>query len=257
MDMNLQLDRPLAFFDIESTGINPALDRIVELAIVRVAPDGSETRYRRLINPQMPIPAEAQSIHGISDEMVRDAPSFSQVAPEINQFLENCDLGGFNSNRFDIPMLVEEFLRAGQPFHLDSRRLLDIQKIYHKMEPRTLSAAYQFYCHKNLEDAHAASADVDATWAVLKAQIDKYPEIGHSLDSILSFTGEDKIIDVARRFVWKGEEIIFNFGKHKGKAVHFVLKQEPQYYDWMMRGDFSLHTKQVITEIMNQAFLKK
>lgn len=255
--MNIQLERPLAFFDIESTGINPATDRIVELAIVRVAVDGTETRFRRLVNPEMPIPDEAREIHGISDEMVKDAPAFRQIATDVERFLHNCDLGGYNSNRFDIPMLVEEFLRAGVAFSFDKRRLLDVQKIYHKMEPRTLSAAYQFYCNKSLEDAHSADADVTATWEVLKAQVERYPVIGNSLDSILKFTGEDKIVDVARRFIWKGEEIIFNFGKHKGKAVHIVLKQEPQYYDWMMKGDFSLHTKQVISEILNNTFLKK
>lgn len=255
--MNLQLQRPLAFFDIESTGINPVLDRIVELAIVKVAPDGTQTRFRRLVNPEMPIPKESSDIHGISDEMVKDAPTFKLIAEQVHDFLADCDLGGYNSNRFDIPMLVEEFLRAGQSFRLDNRRLLDVQKIYHKMEPRTLSAAYQFYCDKSLENAHSADADVVATWEVLKAQIDKYPHIGHTLDSILKFTGEDRIVDVARRFVWKGEEIVFNFGKHRGKAVLQVLKQEPQYYDWMMKGDFSLHTKQIITEFTQSVNLKK
>lgn len=255
--MNIQLQRPLAFFDIESTGINPAADRIVELAIVKIDPNGKETRFRRLVNPEMPIPQEAQDIHGISNEMVQNAPTFKMIATEVLNFLANCDLAGYNSNRFDIPMLVEECLRAGHPFRLDNRRLLDVQKIYHKMEPRTLSAAYQFYCQKSLENAHTADADVVATWEVLQAQIDRYPNIGNTLDSILKFTGEDRIVDVGRRFIWKGEEIIFNFGKHRGKAVHVVLKQEPQYYDWMMKGDFSLHTKQIITEILSTTFLKK
>lgn len=255
--MNIQLQRSLAFFDIESTGINPASDRIVELAIVKVSPDGTETRYRRLVNPEMPIPKESREIHGISDEMVKDAPTFKALATEVLDFLADCDLGGYNSNRFDIPMLVEECLRAGQPFRLDNRRLLDVQKIYHKMEPRTLSAAYQFYCQKSLENAHSADADVVATWEVLKAQIDRYPNIGNTLDSILKFTGEERIVDVGRRFIWKGEEIVFNFGKHRGKAIHLVLKQEPQYYDWMMKGDFSLHTKQVITEFLKDNNLKK
>jgi len=252
--MNITLTSPLAFFDIESTGINPATDRIVELAIVRINPDGEKSRLRRLVNPQMPIPKESSDIHGITDDMVRDAPSFPEIAAEVADFLENCDLGGYNSNRFDVPLLVEEFLRTGVGFSLTGRRLLDVQKIYHKMEPRTLSAAYQFYCHKNLEDAHSATADVEATWEVLQAQIDKYPNIGNSLNTILQFTGEDKIVDMARRFVYKGEEIIFNFGKYKGKAAHIVFREEPQYYDWMMRGDFPLHTKQVISEIFGQVF---
>ncbi|GAB3351365.1 3'-5' exonuclease [Arachidicoccus ginsenosidivorans] len=252
--MNIELLKPIAFFDIESTGINPATDKIVELAIVRIEPTGEKSRLRRLVNPGMPIPKESSDIHGITDEMVKDAPLFKEIAAEVVRFLDNCDLGGYNSNRFDVPLLVEEYLRAGVTFSLSDRKLLDVQKIYHKMEPRTLSAAYQFYCNKNLEDAHSATADVEATWEVLQAQIDKYPNIGHSLNSILQFTGEDKIVDMARRFVFKGEEIIFNFGKYKGKAAHLVFREEPQYYDWMMRGDFPLHTKQVISEIFRQVF---
>lgn len=255
--MNIELVKPLAFFDIESTGINPATDRIVELAIIRIQQDGEKMRFRRLVNPGMPIPKESSDIHGITDDMVKEAPSFKEIAQEVALFLENCDLGGYNSNRFDVPMLVEEFLRAEVPFSLSDRKLLDVQKIYHKMEPRTLSAAYQFYCQKSLEDAHTATADVEATWEVLLAQMDKYPTIGRSLNSILQFTGEDKIVDVARRFVFKGEEIVFNFGKYKGRMAHLVFKEEPQYYDWMMRGDFPLHTKQVITEIFQQVFPHK
>ena len=252
--MNIQLTRPLAFFDIESTGVNPATDRIVELAIIRIGTDGEKQRFRRLIHPGIPIPKDASDIHGITDDMVKDAPTFKEIASEVATFLENCDLGGYNSNRFDVPLLVEEFLRAGAPFSISDRRLLDVQKIYHKMEPRTLSAAYQFYCHKDLEGAHTADADVEATWEVLEAQIEKYPTIGHDLNSILQFTGEDKIVDTARRFIYKGDEIVFNFGKYKGKPVHTVFRQEPQYYDWMMRGDFALHTKQVISEIFKQIF---
>ena len=255
--MNIELSKPLAFFDIESTGINPATDRIVELAIIKISPSGEKSRFRRLINPDMPIPKEASDIHGITDEMVKDAPLFKEIAAEVNTFLENCDLGGYNSNRFDVPLLVEEFLRAGEPFSIRERRLLDVQKIYHKMEPRTLSAAYQFYCGSNLEDAHSAEADVTATWEVLEAQIQRYPTIGKNLDSILQFTGEDRIVDMARRFVYKGDEIVFNFGKYKGEPAHKVFRMEPQYYDWMMRGDFPLHTKQVISEIFREAFPNK
>lgn len=255
--MNIELTNPLAFFDIESTGINTATDRIVELAIIRINQDGEKRRFRRLVNPQIPIPKESSDIHGITDDMVKDAPAFKDIAAEVVSFLDNCDLGGYNSNRFDVPLLVEEFLRAAVPFSLAGRRLLDVQKIYHKMEPRTLSAAYQFYCQKSLEDAHTASADVEATWEVLQAQIEKYPVIGRTMNSILQFTGEDRIVDMARRFIYKGEEIIFNFGKYKGRAAHIVFKEEPQYYDWMMRGDFPLHTKQVISEIFLQVFPNK
>ena len=255
--MNIELSKPLAFFDIESTGINPSTDRIVELAIIKINPDGQQSRLRRLINPGMPIPKESSDIHGITDEMVKDAPVFKQIAAEVLDFLDNCDLGGYNSNRFDVPLLVEEFLRAEVPFSISQRRLLDVQKIYHKMEPRTLSAAYQFYCGHSLEDAHSAVADVAATWEVLQAQIDRYPNIGKNLDSILQFTGEDRIADMARRFVYKGDEIVFNFGKYKGQSAHNVFRMEPKYYDWMMRGDFPLHTKQVISEIFQEVFPNK
>ena len=255
--MNIELSRPLAFFDIESTGVNPGTDRIVELAIIKISQDGEKSRFRRLINPTIPIPKEASDIHGITDEMIKDAPVFKEIAPEVASFLENCDLGGYNSNRFDVPLLVEEFLRAGEPFSIMDRRLLDVQKIYHKMEPRTLGAAYQFYCGKPLEDAHSADADVEATWEVLEAQIDRYPNIGRNLDSILQFTGEERIVDMARRFVYKGDDIIFNFGKYKGQVAHKVFKMEPQYYDWMMRGDFPLHTKQVISDIFREVFPSK
>ena len=255
--MNIQLQRPLAFIDLETTGTNTTTDRIVEIAIVKILPGGEELRKRKLVNPQMKIPKASSDIHGITDEMVKDAPTFKEVANEINQFLDNCDIGGYNSNKFDIPLLVEEFLRVGLDFNLSGRKFVDVQKIFHKMEQRTLSAAYKFYCDKSLEDAHSAEADVAATWEVLEAQIARYPDIGNTIDSIISFTGEDKFVDIARRFVIQNEVVVFNFGKHKGKAVTDVLKQEPQYYDWMMKGDFPLHTKQVITEILNKTLLKK
>jgi DNA polymerase-3 subunit epsilon len=255
--MKLQLTRPIAFIDLETTGINITTDRIVELAIVKISPDGAKLVKRKLINPLMPIPASSSAIHGITDEMVKDAPSFKQVANEIKQFIEGADLGGYNSNRFDIPMLLEEFLRAGIEYTVDGKKLVDVQKIFHMMEQRTLSAAYKFYCSKTLEGAHGAEADATATWEVLEAQLECYPQIGDSVESIVKFTGEDDIVDFARRFVKEKGVEVFNFGKHKGKPVSQVLKEEPQYYDWMMKGDFPINTKQKLTEMLNKTLLKK
>ncbi len=255
--MKLQLSRPIAFIDLETTGVNISVDRIVELAIVKVLPDGSKQVKRKLINPLMPIPAGASAIHGITDDMVKDAPSFKQVANEVKQFIDNCDLGGYNSNRFDVPMLIEEFLRIGIAFSVEGRRMVDVQKVFHLMEQRTLSAAYKFYCQKTLDDAHSAEADATATWEVLEAQIERYPQIGDTVESIVKFTGEDDIVDFARRFVKEKGVEVFNFGKHKGKPVAQVLKEEPQYYDWMMKGDFAMNTKQKLTEILNRTLLKK
>jgi DNA polymerase-3 subunit epsilon len=205
----------------------------------------------------LPIPEQATAVHGISNEMVKDAPVFKQVANEIAQFLEGCDLAGYNSNRFDIPMLVESFLRAGIEWKIDSCKLLDVQKIFHQMEQRTLSAAYKFYCQKELEGAHSAEVDASATWEILKSQLQRYPQLGQSLDSILQVIGEEKIVDYARRFVFENGVEVFNFGKHKGRTVEDVLRTEPQYYDWMMKGDFALHTKHKLTEILNRTLLKR
>lgn len=255
--MKLQLTRPIAFIDLETTGTNLATDRIVELAIVRVAPDGTSTVKRKLVNPLITIPRESTNIHGISNEMVQQAPSFKQVANEVRQFIENCDLAGYNSNRFDIPMLVEEFLRAGMDFTVDGRKLLDVQRVFHLMEQRTLSAAYKFYCSKILEGAHGAQADASATFEILCAQVERYPEIGLTVDDICKFCGEDDIVDFARRFIKIDCIEVFNFGKHKGRPVEEVLRLEPQYYDWMMKGDFPMHTKQKLSEIFNRGLLKK
>ena len=255
--MKLQLSRPLAFIDLETTGVNISTDRIVEIAIVKINPDGTKQVKRKLINPLMPIPKSSSDIHGITDEMVKDAPSFKQVANEIKQFIDQCDLGGYNSNRFDIPMLIEEFLRVGIEFSVDGKKLVDVQKVFHMMEQRTLSAAYKFYCQKNLDGAHSAETDANATWEVLEAQVERYPQIGNTVDSIVKFTGEDDIVDFARRFIKENGVEIFNFGKHKGKTVVQVLKEEPQYYDWMMKGDFPMNTKQKLTEILNRTLLKK
>lgn len=255
--MPLKLDQPICFIDLETTGINVSTDKIVEIAIVKIMPDGTKQVKRKLINPEMSIPKGATDIHGISDEMVQAAPTFKQIANEIKQFMEGADLAGYNSNRFDIPLLNEEFLRAGITVDIENRKLLDVQKVFHMMEQRTLSAAYKFYCQKNLEDAHSAEADATATWEILTAQIERYPSIGDTVDSIVKFTGEDQIVDFARRFVIENGVAVFNFGKHKGKPVIQVLKEEPQYYDWMMKGDFALHTKQKLTEILNKSVQNK
>ena len=255
--MRLQLDKAICFIDLETTGINVSTDRIVELAIVKIMPDASKQIKRKLVNPEMPIPEAATEVHGITDEMVHQAPTFKQIANEVKQFIEGADLAGYNSNRFDIPMLNEEFLRAGMSVNLENRKLLDVQKVFHMMEQRTLSAAYKFYCNKNLEDAHSAEADASATWEILEAQLEKYPVLGNSVESVVKFTGEDQIIDFARRFIYENGVEVFNFGKHKGKPVSQVLKEEPQYYDWMMKGDFALHTKQKLTEMLNKTMLQK
>lgn len=255
--MHLNLKKPLAFIDLETTGINISSDRIVEIAIIKINTDGTRQVKRKLINPEMPIPPGATEVHGITNEMVKDAPTFKQAANEIKQFIESCDLGGYNSNRFDIPMLAEEFLKTGLEFDLNDRKLVDVQKIFHMMEQRTLSAAYKFYCDKNLDGAHSAEVDATATWEILEAQLLRYPQLGNTIESILKATGEDLIVDFARRFVFENGVEVFNFGKHKGRPVTDVLKQEPQYYDWMMKGDFPLHTKQKLTEILNRTLLKK
>jgi DNA polymerase-3 subunit epsilon len=254
----LQLTRPIAFIDLETTGVNLSTDRIVEIAIVKLMTDGGRLVKRKLLNPQIAIPQSSSDIHGITDEMVKDAPTFKQAGNEIKQFLEGCDLGGYNSNRFDIPILMEEFLRAGmEEVDLSEQRMIDVQHIFYQMEPRTLTAAYKYYCDKELENAHSAEVDIKATIEVLEAQVTRYPKLGNTVDSILGVIGEEKVVDYARRFIFdeKGVEV-FNFGKNKGKSVADTLRNEPQYYDWMMKGDFPLHTKRKLTEIFNRSMLK-
>lgn len=253
----LQLTKPLAFIDLETTGVNLATDRIIEIAIVKVLPDGKRSAKRKLINPQMSIPKQSSDIHGITNEMVKDAPTFREVAQELKQMLDGCDIAGYNSNRFDIPMLVEEFLRAEVDFDMKGRRLIDVQNIFHKMEQRTLSAAYKFYCNKALDGAHSAEIDATATHEILIAQLERYPDLGTSVDSVLKLIGEEPIVDFARRFIMENGIEIFNFGKYKGRAVAEVLRTEPQYYDWMMKGDFPQYTKQKLTEIRTRSLLKK
>ena len=255
--MALQLKKPIVFIDLETTGINLATDRIVEIAIIKIMPDKTRTVKTKLINPQMRIPKTASDIHGITDDKVKDAPTFKEVANELKQFIDNADLSGYNSNRFDIPLMMEEFLRAGIQFDMADRRMVDVQTIFHMNEKRTLEAAYKFYCEKQLIDAHSAEADAAATWEILEAQLERYAHLGDNVDTILQFTGEEKVVDFARRFVFENDVEVFNFGKFKGRPVCDVLKAEPQYYDWMMKGDFPLHTKQKLTELLNRALLKK
>ena len=248
--MKLNLKRPLVFFDLETTGVDTAKDRIVEISMVKVMPDGEEIVRTRLINPQMHIPEDATAVHGITDEDVKDQPTFAQIAKSLSQFIEGCDFGGFNSNRFDLPMLVEEFLRAGVDVDFKNRKFIDVQNIFHKMEQRTLVAAYKFYCNKDLTDAHSAEADTRATYEVLKAQLDRYSELQNDVAALAEFSSRGETVDYAGRIVYndKGEEV-FNFGKYKGVKVSEVFQREPSYYDWMMNGDFPLYTKKVISEI--------
>ena len=253
----LQLTKPLAVIDIEATGMNLGTDRIVEIAIVKILQDGTKQVKRKLLNPEIPIAESSSDVHGITNEMIRNAPTFRQVANEIKQFLENCDLAGYNCNRLDIPMLAEEFLRAGLEFEFKGRKLLDVQKIYHMMEQRTLAAAYKFYCNQTLTEAHSAEVDANATWEVLQAQVTRYPQLGNTLETIFKCIGEDTFVDFARRMVMENGVEVFNFGKHKGRSVAEVLKAEPQYYDWIMKGDFALHTKKKLTEVFNRTMLKK
>ncbi|MCC5930993.1 MAG: 3'-5' exonuclease [Cyclobacteriaceae bacterium] len=265
--MKLILKNPLAFFDLETTGTNISQDRIVEISILKVMPDGQEHLQTYKINPEIPIPAESSAIHGIYDEDVAEAPTFKSMAKSFLKFLEGCDLAGFNIIKFDVPILVEEFLRAGTDFDISKRKLIDAQKIFHLMEKRNLSAAYKFYCDKILTDAHSAEADTLATYEILKKQIEIYEgqkvedlqgnAMGYIQNDIavlheLTFT---KMVDLAGRMVFNDKGIeVFNFGKHKGKAVQEILSKEPSYYDWMMNGDFPLDTKRKLTEIKLRSF---
>lgn len=253
----LALKRPIIFFDLETTGVNHAKDRIVEMAFVKLKPDGTRDSYVRKINPEMPIPAESSAIHGIFDEHVKDAPTFKQIARELYDWMKGADLGGYNSARFDLPMLAEEFLRVGIAVDFAERRMVDAQQIFFKMEQRTLSAAYKFYCNKTMENAHSAEADILATIEVLEAQIDKYEELTNEVEQLQAFVDDGEVcVDFARSMVMRNGHIVFNFGKHKNRKVEEVFTKEPGYYDWMMNADFSLHTKQKISEILNNMKLK-
>ena len=249
--MRLNLKNPIIFFDIESTGLNVATDRIVEISMVKVMPDGATEVKTRRINPTIHISEESTRIHGIHDEDVKDCPTFNQIAKSLAKWMEGCDIAGYNSNKFDIPVLYEEFLRAGVDFDFRKRKLVDVQNIFHKMEQRTLSAAYKFYCHKDLNNAHSAEADTMATYEILQAQLDKYQDtLQNDITFLSDFSSKTKFADYAGRIIYNDQDVpVFNFGKHKGKPVEEVLKKEPSYYSWMMNGDFTLDTKKVLTEI--------
>ena len=248
--MQLKLNRPIAFFDLETTGVTVGADRIVEIAILKVHPNGKEEIKSYRVNPEMPIPAQVTEIHGISDADVANEPTFKDLAPNLYLFLNNCDLAGFNSNKFDIPMLVEEFYRVGYEFDVMNRKWVDVQNIFHKMEQRTLVAAYKFYCQKELENAHSATADIKATYEVLLAQLERYADLKNDVEFLHEFSRRGNHADLAGRFGYdEQKEVIFNFGKHKGKRVKDVLREEPSYYAWMMKGDFAQTTKSLLKQI--------
>ena len=266
--MELKLTKPIAFLDLETTGIKVATDRIVEICILREQIDGSTRVKTHRINPEMPIPPEVIAIHGITDEDVKDCPTFKQLAPELAHFLENCDLAGYNSNHFDIPLLVEEFLRADIDFDLKGRRFVDVQNIFHKMEPRNLAAAFRFYCKKELFQAHSAEADTKATYEILKAQLDRYASVTfkdrngnmtqpivNDIKALSDFSYSNKTVDLVGHIIYNDKNVeVFNFGKHKGKPVNQVFRDEPSYYDWMMKSEFPLSTKKVITSLKLKGF---
>ncbi|MGP8215052.1 MAG: exonuclease domain-containing protein [Bacteroidia bacterium] len=254
---NLSLNSPIAFIDLETTGTSIGSDRIVEISILKLLPDGNQEVFTFRVNPTIPIPAEVSAIHGISDKDIKDSPTFKELAPKLFQIIDPCDLAGYNSNKFDIPLLVEEFLRAGVDFDMQNRKCIDVQNIFHKMEQRTLSAAYRFYCDKDLVNAHSAEADVKATFEILMAQLQKYDSLQPNVTYLHNFSAVNDNVDLAGRIVRdkKGVEV-FNFGKHKGKPVMEIFKSEPSYYNWMMEGDFPLSTKRVITMLRLKAFNK-
>lgn len=249
----LNLNKPLCFFDLETTGVNVSKDKIVEISILKVFPSGNQESYTWLVNPRIPIPAETTAIHGISDEDVADQPDFKTLAPRIVELLKDSDIAGFNSNRFDIPLLAEELIRAEQDLDLKKCRPVDVQVIFHKMEPRTLSAAYSFYCHKELENAHSAEADTRATYEILKAQIEKYEGLENDLKFLSDFSQHYKMADFAGFIGYdKDGDEIFNFGKYKNKKVKKVFQEDRGYFSWIQNADFPLYTKKVFTGIQLQ-----
>lgn len=248
--MELKLRNPLIFFDLETTGVNISKDRIVEISYIKIMPNGTEQEKTLRINPEMPIPAESTAIHHITDDDVKDKPTFKEVAKELSRVFEGCDIAGFNSNKFDIPLLMEEFLRAGVNIDFTRRKFIDVQTIFHKMEQRTLVAAYKFYCNKDLEEAHSANADTRATYEVLKSQLDRYPSLENDVEFLSKFSSQNRNVDLAGRIVMNDKNVeVFNFGKYKGQSVEEVLKRDTGYFGWMMQGDFPQNTKNVLTNI--------
>jgi DNA polymerase-3 subunit epsilon len=257
--MRIELSRPLVIFDLETTGTSISADRIVELFYIKLFPDGTREEKHYLLNPKIPISPRATEIHGYCDDDVKDCITFQQIAPELVAIFTDCDFAGFNSNKFDFPMLVEEFLRVGVEFDITRRKFVDVQRIFHTLEPRNLSAAYKFYCDKDLIDAHSAKADVNATLEVLESQIERYREkLGSNIDKLHEFSGQTDNADLAGRIKFNDEgKEYFAFGKHKGKIVSEVFIKEPSYYDWIMNADFSMDTKRVITRIRLRSFGNK
>ncbi len=258
--MKLNLKKPVVFFDIESTGLSVSKDRIVELGLIKINPDQSEETLTLRINPEMEISKESQEIHGISNEDLKDAPTFKEVAPRILEFIGDADLAGYNSNKFDIPMLLDEFTRVGVDFDMSRRKAIDVQNIFHKKEQRTLAAAYKFYCDKEIENAHSADADITATYEVLKAQLDKYPDLENDMDFLAEYSqnSKNKLLDFAGRLaVNKEGEPIYNFGKHKNKTIKEVFEKEPGYHAWMLNNDFAHYTKKVLKEITDKLKAEK
>jgi DNA polymerase-3 subunit epsilon len=248
--MRLNLKNPIIFFDLETTGINIASDRIVEISYLKVDLNGNESTKTLRLNPEMPIPEKVVAIHGISNEDVKDAPTFNEVAKSIARDFEGCDLGGYNSVRFDIPLLAEEFLRAGVDIDMKRRKFVDVQVIFMKMEPRTLTAAYKFFANKELDNAHSAEADTRATYEVLQAQLDRYSNLENDIGKLAEFSAHNRNVDFAGRIIYNEDDVeVFNFGKYKGTPVSEVLDRDPGYYGWMMKGDFPLYTKKVLTSI--------
>ena len=255
--MNLNLKRPIAFIDLETTGINVSTDRIVELSILKISPNGKEEWMSTRVNPEMAIPPKTTAIHGITNEDVVKSPTFKEVAKNLVAFLEGCDLAGYNAIKFDIPVLAEEFLRVNIDFSFVKRRYVDVQVIFHKKEQRTLSAAYQFYCKKDLENAHSSKADTAATFEILKSQLDRYKDLENDVEKLADFSSFNNNVDFAGRIILDDNGVeVFNFGKHKGKPVEVVFNEEPAYYSWMMNGEFPLYTKKVLTEIKLRSFGK-
>lgn len=255
--MNLNLTRPIAFFDLETTGLTIGKDRIVEISILKISPDGDRLSYTKKVNPGMKIPKESTEIHGISDKDVENAPTFREIGEEVLEIIEDCDLAGYNSNKFDIPMLVEEFLENDFDFDISGRKLIDVQNIFHKMEQRTLVAAYRFYCDKDLTQAHSAEADTLATFEVLEAQLERYgDDLKGDVSFLHDFSNMFNTVDLAGRIVRNKQDVeVFNFGKHKGRPVKEVFAKEPSYFDWMMKGDFPRQTKQVIDRLNKERLL--
>lgn len=251
--MNLNLKRPLIFFDLETTGTNITTDRIVEFSYLKLYPDGSKESKTRKINPEVSIPASSTAIHHITDDDVKDAPTFRQVSKSLKEIFDDSDIAGYNSNKFDVPLLIEEFARAGITFDLSGRHFIDVQNIFHKMEQRTLVAAYKFYCGKELTGAHSANADTEATYEVLLKQIERYPELTGEVEKLAEFSRAGRGVDLAARFVLDENDVpIFNFGKHKGKPVKEIFRREPSFYAWMMQGEFGRNTKDVATRYYNE-----